>query len=495
MGHRYRQRHLLETSPELAWSKSEDQWFDRKSVRIKPDDLAGHLIGFVNAEGGTIVVGIEKDGTVTGIDGHDDHVNRLRQCAIDYTTPPVAHTVSVLDCIDHRGNPNHLLVFEIDPSEKVHRTTRGDVRQRIGDQTRWLNEESARELAFSKGEMLFDESPVPGVTLADLDESAIQRYVDTVGGERDRILRSRAFIKGDGTSVTWAGVFWAGVLMFGLIPQAHLSNASIRILRFDGVRATTGSRLNVSFDRRVEGTLSAQVAEAAQIMGSLLRELTWLDERTGRFITVPELPRFAWYEAIVNAITHRSYNLQGDHVRVSLFDDRVVVDSPGRLPGLVRIDNIRQARFSRNPRIARALVDLRLVRELNEGVNRMFDEMQLAGLPEPQLEQTDAGFRVTLYNQTEAERTFVQRFLASMPPGFTSVIDQVFREGIITTLDAATLSGFSRQHVRRRLQGLEDQGFIRRVGLSPSDPASYWELAVPLRARWRVPVPPLPSNT
>lgn len=490
VGDRYRQRQLLENAPDLAWSKSEDQWFDRKSVKIKADDLAVHLIGFANAEGGTIVVGIEKDGTVTGIDGHDDHVNRLRQCAIDFTTPPVAHTVSELDCIDHRGNPNHLLVFEIDPSEKVHRTTRGDVLQRIGDQTRRLNEESSRELAFSKGEMLFDESPVPGVTLEDLDESAIQRYVDAVGGERDRVLRSRGFIKSDGASVTWAGV-----LMFGLIPQAHLPNASIRILRFDGVRATTGRGLNVSFDRRVEGTLSAQVAEAAQIMGSLLRELTWLDERTGRFITVPELPRFAWYEAIVNAVTHRSYNLQGDHVRVSLFDNRVVIDSPGRLPGLVRIDNIRRARFSRNPRLTRALVDLRLVRELNEGVNRMFDEMQLAGLPEPQLEQTEAGFRVTLYNQTEAERTFVQRFLASMPPGFASVIDRLFREGTITTSDAATLSGFSRQHVRRRLQGLEDQGYIRRVGLSPSDPASYWELAIPLRARWRVPALPPASNT
>ena len=230
-------------------------------------------------------------------------------------------------------------------------------------------------------------------------------------------------------------------------------------------------------------------------MGSLLRELTWLDERTGRFVTVPELPRFAWYEAIVNAVTHRSYNLQGDHVRVSLFDDRVVVDSPGRLPGLVRIDNIRQARFSRNPRIARALVDLRLVRELNEGVNRMFDEMQAAGLPEPQLEQTDAGFRVTLYNQTEAERTFVQRLLSAMPPGLAVVMDRLFREGNITTVDAAALSGFSRQHVRRRLQGLEDQGFIRRVGLSPSDPASYWELVIPLRARWRVPTAPPPSNT
>lgn len=490
MGDRYRQRHLLERTPELAWSKSEDQWFDRKSVRIKPDDLAEHLIGFTNAEGGTVVVGVEKDGSVAGIDGHEDHVNRLRQCPIDFTAPLVPHTVDEIECIDGDGQPNHLLVFEVHPAERVHRTKRGDVFQRFGDQTRRLNEEQARELAYSKGEMLFDDSQAPGASIDDLDRASIAQYADQIGGERSRVLRSRGLLRPDGV-----GVSWAGILMFGSLPQARLPNASIRILRYDGVRPTTGTRLNVVFDRRIDGPLPSQITVAAQVMSSQLREFTSLDRRTGRFVTVPELPEFAWLEAIVNAVTHRSYSLQGDYIRVSLFDDRVVVESPGRLPGSVRIDNIRESRFSRNPRLSRALNDIGRVRELNEGVNRMFDEMKLAGLPEPELEQTDAGFRVTLYNQAESERDFVQRLLASMPPGFSAVIDSLFQEAIITTAAAATLSGFSRQHVRRRMQGLEDQGFVRRVGLSTSDPASYWELAISLRSPWQVPPPPVASNT
>jgi len=169
VGDRYRQRHLLERTPELARSKSEDQWFDRKSVRIKPDDLANHLIGFANAEGGTLVVGIENDGSVTGIDGQEDDVNRLRQCPIDFTAPLVPHMVDQIECVDRDGRPNHLLVFEVHPAERVHRTKRGDVFQRFGDQTRRLNEEQARELAYSKGEMLFDDSQALGASVADLD--------------------------------------------------------------------------------------------------------------------------------------------------------------------------------------------------------------------------------------------------------------------------------------------------------------------------------------
>ncbi len=85
----------------------------------------------------------------------------------------------------------------------------------------------------------------------------------------------------------------------------------------------------------------------------------------------------------MNAVTHRSFSLGGDHVRVELFDDRLEVESPGRLPGLVRLENIRSTRFARNPRIARALSDLGYGRELGEGVNRMFEEMNRVGLPDP----------------------------------------------------------------------------------------------------------------
>ena len=69
------------------------------------------------------------------------------------------------------------------------------------------------------------------------------------------------------------------------------------------------------------------------------------------------IPERVWLEAIVNAVVHRSYSIGGDHIRVSLFTDRLEVESPGRLPGLVRIETIRSTRFARNPRVARTVLE------------------------------------------------------------------------------------------------------------------------------------------
>ena len=81
-----------------------------------------------------------------------------------------------------------------------------------------------------------------------------------------------------------------------------------------------------------------------------------------------------------------------------MFDDRITVESPGVLPGIVRLNNLRTVHFSRNPKIAEFLHQYEYVKEFGEGVDRMFKEMQDAGLPAP--EYTDNAFmlNVTIRN-------------------------------------------------------------------------------------------------
>ena len=65
----------------------EDQWFDRKSVRVSPKDLGPPLTAFANAEGGTVVIGLH-DGQVEGCRRYPEKMNSFRQAAIDFTVPP-----------------------------------------------------------------------------------------------------------------------------------------------------------------------------------------------------------------------------------------------------------------------------------------------------------------------------------------------------------------------------------------------------------------------
>jgi ATP-dependent DNA helicase RecG len=112
-----------------------------------------------------------------------------------------------------------------------------------------------------------------------------------------------------------------------------------------------------------------------------------------------EYPMEAAREVLVNAVAHRDYSIEGDGIRLFLFKDRMEVSSPGKLPGPVTIDNIKDERFSRNPAIVQVLSDLGYIERLGYGIDRMIELMQRHHLRIPDFTETRGGFRVKLYNE------------------------------------------------------------------------------------------------
>jgi len=470
---KYRQRSLFEADVALARIKKEDQWFDRKGARVRPKDFAEHLVGFANADGGTIVVGLEDDGRASSQSQFDGCEDPLRQAALDHTDPPVNHAVERVNVLDAAGALSPVLVFEIPPSEDLHRTKAGEVFLRVGNQTRKLTYQQTQELEYDKGKRSFDRSWSSEAAPNDLNKEQIDQFVSMHGPaeKTQQYLRARGFVSPDATRISNGAI-----LLFAERPQQWLSNAYVRVLRFEGTEALTGTHQNAVLDRRIEGTLLQQIEETENLLDILLRTYSRLDSSSGRFVQHREIPRFAWLEAVVNAVTHRSYSLQGDHIRVRLFDDRLVVESPGRLPGSVRIDNIRQTRFSRNPLISRTLSEFGVVQELNEGVNRIFTEMAAANLPEPMLEQTDAGFRVTLFS-IKRPVELIDELNSVLGPEMSRVVQALLRGEAVTTAQGVAWSNLTAPTVRRRFRALAGGGALRRVGASDNDPTSYWELS------------------
>jgi ATP-dependent DNA helicase RecG len=262
----------------------------------------------------------------------------------------------------------------------------------------------------------------------------------------------------------------AGLLVLGRQPQAVFPEALVRVLRYGGSSRETGARANVITDRRVEGPVAKQIDGARRLVQRWAPSVTRLG-RGGRFARTTLIPAGVWLEAIVNAVTHRSYSIGGDHVRVEIFDDRIEVESPGRLPGLVRLENIRSTRFARNPRIARALNDLGYGRELGEGVDRMYEDMGRAGLPEPVFRQGPASVVVALLADPIAAR-----LLDHLPPGSERFVEHFAQQGRLRTTDAVDLLRASRPIVLGYLHRLVREGLIEHVASSPNDPRGYWRL-------------------
>ena len=313
-----------------------------------------------NADGGRIVIGIHN-GEIEGINSDIKHLNTLSQAALNYTVPPARNLATYVDCINKEGQPDRLLLLDVEASERLHRNQKEQCWQRIGDVNHEIKGAEAVELAYDKGEAIFDGTVVSELGRSDLDGKAIAGYVERVGGtSEDRVLQSRGLYL---NTEYKKGVTQAGWLLFGDIPPIW---SYVRYLRYDGATAETGVRSNLLRDVRLEGTIPQIIEQAKALLTEEVKVIRL--GPNGRFQTLPSLPEFAWLEAIVNAVTHRSYSQQGEGIRVKQFTDRLEVESPGRFPKLVRVENIRRSRFSRNPHIARVLAELTdYVREMKRG--------------------------------------------------------------------------------------------------------------------------------
>jgi ATP-dependent DNA helicase RecG len=190
------------------------------------------------------------------------------------------------------------------------------------------------------------------------------------------------------------------------------------------------------------------------------------------FREMPEYPTFVWTEALVNAVAHRDYVVQGRSIEIWLFDDRVEIKSPGAPPATVSMDDLQHGRpshVSRNPRIARVLVELGLMREQGEGIPRMFEEMQVSYLPVPELDADGGWFRVVLRNtpifrSTDERWSQAVRELPILVPQKRALVALGDRE--FANADYCHLNGVDRDTAYRELQDLQDRGLLRSTGTS-----------------------------
>ena len=169
----------------------------------------------------------------------------------------------------------------------------------------------------------------------------------------------------------------------------------MRVVCYDRTQELTGAQMNVVKDEMFEGRIIDMTRDVLAFVKTQIREHTFLGEGAV-FRTVPDYPEFCWTELIINAIAHRDYSIFGTDIQVKIFSDHLTVESPGILPGMVRIGNLRTTHFSRNPKIAQMLHEYEYVREFGEGIDRIYREMAKVGQPAPEFKQYDFMLRATI---------------------------------------------------------------------------------------------------
>lgn len=318
----------------------------------------------------------------------------------------------------------------------------------------------------------FDTSPCEGATLANLSRKRIAWFLETAIRERGFALKPNASAKtllahlnllADGKPAN------AAILLFGAKPQTFHRSAETKCMHVHG---TTYQRPFASY-QIYDGDLFTQADQAHNFVMSNIRRSVGV---RGGSMTAPaeyELPPDAVSEAIINAIVHRDYNSNGS-VEVRLFADRLEVWNPGRLPGTLTAESLREdhASIPANPLIAEPMYLTRYVEKAGTGTQLMIELCLAAGLPEPDFEERSGSVVVTLWRDWLTEEVLSGLDVSERQ---REAISFVKIRGRITNRDHRELTGVVIRTASRDLEDLVDKGILRRVGATGR--STYYVLA------------------
>ena len=380
------------TTEEIAQvvKSGETMYAEFKSAAARPESLATAFISFLNTEGGVLWLGIEDDGTVTGVADVDAARQRVDQILANNVTP---RATAFVEQVEVGG----MLLLKITLSRGLDRpyyTQRGQcyVRQNAGK--RLASREEIRRMYMAVRAFYFDESALTGAGLADVELPVFGAFLtaayglpedrDRPDGELARLLRNLKCMAGDDLTV-------AGALLFGHQPQRMLPTARMEFAHYEGIAAG-----EIILNRKtIEGRLPQQLEQMESLLRLHLRDAGII--RGFKPEVQTELPLEMLRESLTNALVHRDYSLSAP-VRVFLFEDRLEIRSPGPLPNSVTVENVRAGiHVERNPIILSLMSKLGLMTRLGTGIVRIFRLAAERGLPEPELAETSTEFVVTLY--------------------------------------------------------------------------------------------------
>ncbi len=339
--------------------RGENRHTDFKVQLSTAAELAKDLVCFANTDGGELLVGVADDGTVAGIDDPDAVHQLVDNVAYNNCEPPITVVQEVMEVEGRK-----VVVVRVPKgARRPYRTNRGRYYVRTTSGCRDASPDELLRLFQAGRSLFYDETPLLRLSIDEIDLGGFRRYLKLTGQdgleiEEDQLLRNWGLLADGHPTV-------AGLLLFGFDPQQHLPFAQINAARIPGTDVSRDPA-----DRKDFGGPLLSIVDQAERFCEL--HLPIPHEIEG-FAPEPrpELPGAALREAIVNAVAHRDYTVQGP-VRLFILDDRIEIHTPGKPPNSVDEGAMRTGvHVVRNPRIYARLSDAGLTTRAGTGIRRI----------------------------------------------------------------------------------------------------------------------------
>jgi ATP-dependent DNA helicase RecG len=471
---------------------AEERRIDYKSAaRVDFEDFATYLSTFSNTlDGGVIVFGADSKGNALGGGKlYANLMNKIEQCHLNMC-PQAKPEFRRFEVIVNNTRDICFAVY-IPYVGRLVETNKGEAWIRYGDSRHKMSEEEKRDFRSTRQERSFEMETASFSYPGDFDLRIVQDFCDAFRDKESRrewsneeILEDRYLGKReDGRFVPFNSL----VLMAALEPRRTIPGCRVRIQRFLKEEGY-GENYSPVKDRFVEGNIVKIIIEAEKIIDDTIFSVTWLNKQ-GKFQTTPEYPKWAWFEALVNALVHRSYAFSGSDVTVKFFPDRVEVESPGGFVPPVNEKTIYYARASRNHHLMDALRYLGYVQMAREGTRRIKESMAEWGLPAPEFKQEalhGVVVKVTLMNDHQTRKRATDTDVAThfgvevwkkLQDHEIKIVGFAFHNGIIQVSEAARLTGRTWHTSKKDLNRLANRGFLEFMpGDYERDPKAHYKL-------------------
>ena len=457
----------------------ESRTLDFKRISGKQGRMYEAICAFANTEGGLLVMGIgdakamksgdKPQSRLFGIEENLEGFDNFRTELLTRFTPAITklHWIRV-PCTLNTGQPGHVVMLRVEKSDQVHTIVGDGTWTRLDASSRQMSAAEIADLAYQRGVKSAETLPMP-VALDLLDSDVWRSYCATRGlADADlavRLPRLGLAVQG----VEGLQPLLAALLLFADEPGALLAGqgmrADIRVFHYQGKAVLRGEVPNLLLPpKTISGPAVEQIAKAqAYVLDRVAQGLTM--EGSG-FKTRYSFPERVIKEAITNAVVHRDYRLNRD-IHIRIFDDRVEVESPGRLPGSLTPATVDKAgSMPRNSLLARHLREFPNPPNVDagEGVPMMFAQMAQANLYEPLYrEQLDAAVPTLLVTLLNEER----------PPLWVPVSDWIDRNGPIANGRLREISGLDTLAASKQLRQWVAQGVLVALPAASRQQASY----------------------
>ncbi|RCL28413.1 ATP-dependent DNA helicase RecG [Pseudomonas sp. AFG_SD02_1510_Pfu_092] len=422
----------------------EGHFLDFKAKEIAPAKLTRSISAFANAEGGDIYIGISENNGSFAWNGFNDAEDANPFIHTFEKLFPVGDEFlyEFLSCPEMQG-----LVLHVAAKKSVRIILASDgfpYLRRNAQKIKIDTDELKRRLELDKGIYSFEGETVD-IDLELATESAVMRgflSANIPNRSADDFLRMELLVRRGLPKV-------ATVLLFTDLPQAALPDrSSVKLARYRTSGAAHRDAL-VGAAETIEGPLydlihsavdkTKKLVEAHQVQGEVGLELA-------------KYPHETLHEIITNSIIHRDYSLP-DHVHIRVFDNRIEVESPGRLAGQVTVENILDTRAIRNGQINRLINKFPDPpnKDMGEGLNTAVEAMRGVRLKDPFFKEMENSFLVTIPHE-------------SLATAQEMILEYLTANDTITNKQARKLYPVPTQHrMRAIIQKMVEQNLLEPV--------------------------------